>query len=155
MKYFKEIPSKHDTIMLVVPIINDKFGYIVASLYDRDVFINDAYVGDFIEPKQLNEIASKYKPATIQVNSLKPDYLFSLRQLIDNADVIGKKAATISDDKINANLSRINEFKFKFDYDNYPEYSDFVNNLLDYKKGGSNEAITMLTYLSEYLLSSV
>ena len=103
----------------------------------------------------LNEIASKYNPAIIKVNSLKPDYLFSLRQLIENVDVIGKKAATISDDKINANLSRINEFKFKFDYDNYQEYSDFVNNLLDYKKGGSNEAITMLTYLSEQLLSNV
>ena len=76
-----------------------------------------------------------------------------MRQLIENVDVIGKKASTISDDKINANLSRINEFKFKFDYDNYPEYSDFVNNLLDYKKGGSNEAITILAYLSEYLLS--
>ena len=154
MKYFKELPSNHETIMLVVPIINDKFGYIVSSLSDKDVFINDAYVGDFIEPEKLNEIAIKYNPAIIQVNSLKPDYLFSLRQLIDDIDVIGKKAATISDDKINANLSRINEFKFKFDYDNYPEYSDFVNNLLDYKKGGSNEAITMLTYLSEQLLSN-
>ena len=155
MKYFKEIPSNHEIIMLVVPIINDKFGYIVASLSDRDVFINDAYIGDFIEPEKLNKIASKYNPTIIQVNSLKPDYLFSLRQLIENVDVIGKKAYTISDDKINANLSRINEFKFKFDYDNYPEYSDFVNNLLDYKKGGSNEAITMLTYLSEQLLSNV
>ena len=154
MKYFKEIPSNHETIMLVVPIINDKFGYIVASLSDNEVFINDAYVGDFIETEQLNEIASNYNPTIIQVSSLKPDYLFSLRQLIDDIDVIGKKASTISDDKINANLSRINEFKFKFDYDNYPEYSDFVNNLLDYKKGGSNEAITILAYLSEYLLSS-
>ena len=155
MKYFKELPSKHGTIMLVVPIINDKFGYIVASLSDKDVFINDAYVGDFIDPKELNEIASKYNPTIIQVSSLKPDYLFALREIVEDIDVIGKKASTISDDKINANLSRINEFKFKFDYDNYPEYSDFVNNLLDYKKGGSNEAITMLTYLSEQLLSNM
>ena len=152
MKYFKELSNKCETIMLVVPIINDKFGYIVASLSDKDVFINDAYVGDFIEPERLNEISSKYKPSLIQVNSLKPDYLFALRELVEDIDVVGKKA-TISDDKINANLSRINEFKFKFDYDNYPEYSDFVNNLLDYKKGGSNEAITILAYLSEYLLS--
>lgn len=152
--FYNVMPDNCDNKVFICPTLNNKYTYALISTFDNETFISEAYLSDeILNTDKLIEFIEKYKPIYIQIDSNSPEYLFSLRDKLSyNTEIIGKKIPNKIEDKINAHIPYINKFKFRYDYDTCNEYSNFIENMLDFKKGGNIEAIYLLSSISEYIL---
>lgn len=153
MKYYDVIPSGSRKVLFCMPEVNGKFimfcaHYLEGKTYISDVLFRDAHEG--VED-DIKRISPEYC-----VFECDKSYFFMIRELRNLSDIRCSSPGSNKMLKISAHQQNINtSFFFAQGYDNDPDYTEFMNNILDFDSKDNHEAIYALSHASAHIIRSM
>lgn len=156
MKYYNVgIAIEGDSIVYIMPDCNGKF-IMIHAIYGTEVFIDGVLFRDGFDAGLMEEKLKEWLPVSTVFESHKSYFQFArdVREWMDNVRATSLYANM--DQRISANEEFIKErFKFRSDYDDYPEYLSFMDSVMDYNGKENYEGINCLSALASVVARTI
>jgi len=161
MKFYTDIDFKDALINVrIVPDVNGVFSLVVSKLIEDRVYITDVIfnkdAGDSFNRSV--ELIKQSDPEEVTFESIPVWYEYgrNIRTECDSSSIRILTEPTKKESRILVMSGFIkSNLYFKKDYDSDPEYTAFIENLLDNYKGISIEASNILSGVAEYFKKQI
>lgn len=151
MKYYNsQIQVQGDSVVYIMPDCNGKF-IMIHSAFSNVAYIKDILFQDGFSTSIMEDKLKEWKPVYTVFESHKSYFPIAreLREWMDNVRIMTSCAN--SEQRISAASLIIQEhFRFRNDYEEFPDYAMFMESVMDYNGKDNYECINCLSALAYY-----